>query len=116
MSKLATLFAIALIAGHPAVAQARELFAGPQAAVQMASYPSDNGAAPSENPQPGADTAGGAAPAQPARPRGQPRVSKTRCAFVTCEAPCEAETTSDTPVNAPAAPRRAPCPARQALS
>lgn len=116
MAKLATLFAVTLIAGHPAVAQARDGYSGPQAAVQMASISSDNGAVPTENPQPGTDAAGGAASAQPARPRGQPRVSKTRCAFVTCEAPCEAESTSDTPGNAPAAPRRAPCPARQALS
>lgn len=116
MAKLAIFFAIALIGGHVTVAQAREGYPGLQASVQIAAYSSDNAEVPTENQLPGPDGAGQSSPVKPAQSRGQPRVSKTRCAIVTCEAPCEAESKQEAPGNVPTATQRAPCPVRQAMS
>jgi len=104
LAPLALALAIAPAAG--AVAHAEGMGAAPLLATAPAEPSGQTGDASAEPMVPNA----------PPPMRGQPRVSRTRCALVTCEKPCAAQVKPAAQSDAlPASSAQAPCPVRRQL-
>ena len=114
MFDITTFLILALMAGPVTLAQEPEGHAEIQAPELIVGKPEPNVEAPTDNQQASSDASDRTSPTTSRRTRGQPRVSRTRCALVSCGTQCAVKDPPEAPVRLVSVSQPATCSVRQA--